>query len=170
MALAHWLRGYLYGDVEGDYDRAINEIKTTIQLMPADMDPKLNLSFYLLGAGKPDEAIASLDWLGADGKTDPSLAAGFCNRGFAYFVKKDYKQAVDNVSGLTNANPYCLSILAATYIQMGEIEKAKDYVKKILLLDPKYTVDLFRRGNNILDKKALGRLTDSLRQAGLPEA
>jgi hypothetical protein len=52
---------------------------------------------------------------------------------------------------------------------MDQIDKAKDSVKKILEGDSTYTVELFRRANNIPDKEVLGRLTDGMRQAGLPE-
>ena len=169
LALGHWLAGYVSGDIEGDYLRAVRELKTAIVLLLTEMDPKLNLSFYLLGAGKIDEAIASLDFLGVDGKTNPALGAGFCNKGFAHFIKYEYDKVVDDLTDVAGINANCLSILAAGYVQLGNVAEAKSTVQKARTLDPQYSVELFRRGNNIPDKKALGRLTDSMRQAGLPE-
>jgi TolB-like protein len=90
LGLAHWLRGVAAGDIEGDYERAVSEFRTAIKLMPDTLNTRLNLSFYLLGTGKPDEAIATLDWLGPKGKSDPSLTWGYCNLGLAYFFKKSY--------------------------------------------------------------------------------
>jgi hypothetical protein len=60
------------------------------------------------------------------------------------------------------------AILAASYAQNGQIGMAKDTVKKLLESNPAYTIDSFRRGN-IPDGEALRRLTDALRQAGLPD-
>ena len=170
--LAHWLRGDLYGDVEGDYERAVGELRIASKLMPVEIGPKIDPTNYLILGGKPDEAITELNWLTPDGKSDRLLAPGFCNLGLAHFVKKEYTGAVENILGLPidmNFPAWCLSILTASYVQLGQVETAKDVVKKIRAIDPTWTVELFRRANNMSDKEALGRLIDSVRQAGLPE-
>src|SRR5450432_1667892 len=136
--------------------------------MPGEMDPKLNLSFYLIGAGKPDEAIATLDWLGTIDKNDPLVDSGYCNLGMAHFVKKEYAKTIEDMRGIITNRSWCLAVMAANYVELGQLDTAKDSVKKILKSDPTYTIELFRRGNNISDKEALGRLTDGMRQAGLP--
>jgi tetratricopeptide (TPR) repeat protein len=168
VGLAHWLRGDLYGDLGGDYERAVSELRLVIRLMPSDMGPKADLGFYLIAAGKPDEAIASLDWLGPDAANDQIGSQGFWWLGLARFIKKDYAKAVESFRGLPPMTSLGLAILAASYAQNGQIAMAKDTLKKILESNPSYTIDIFRRGN-IPDKEALGRLTDGLRQAGLPE-
>src|ERR1700683_4802347 len=99
--------------------------------MPSEMMPKLDIGFYLVGAGKPDEAIATLDWLGDESKGDSTLTKGFCNRAFAHFVKKDYVKSVGDLQGIVNLNSNCLAILASSYSMTGQIDKAKGYVKNI---------------------------------------
>ena len=168
VGLAHWLRGDLYGDLGGDYERGVGELRLVIKLMPSDMAPKADLAFYLIAAGKPDEAIASLDWLGPQAASDQSGSVGFWWLGLARFIKKDYAKAVESFRGLPPIQSIGLAILSASYVQNGQIGMAKDTVKKLLESNPSYTIDVFKRGN-IPDKEALGRLTDGLRQAGLPE-
>ena len=170
VGVAHHLRGALYGDLGGDYERAVSELRLVLRLMPSDMAPKADFAFYLIAAGKPDEAIASLDWLGPEAARDQLGSLGFYYLGLAYFVKKDYAKAVESSRGLppTQISVQGLAILAASYAQNGQIGMAKDTVKKLLESNPSYTIDVFKRGM-IPDKEALGRLTDGLRQAGLPE-
>ena len=131
VALAHWLRGALYGDVQGDYERAVSEYRIAIKLMPSELMPKTDIAFYLVGAGKPDEAIATLDWLSHESKDNPALSGGFCNLAMAHFVKKEYVKAVEDLQGIVDLNANCLAILASSYFMTGQIDKAKLSVKNI---------------------------------------
>ena len=99
VGLARWLRGDQYGD-GGDYERAVSELTLVIKLMPSDMAPKADLAYSLIAAGKPDEAIASLDWLGPQAASDQLGSQGFWWLGLARFIKKDYAKAVESFRGL----------------------------------------------------------------------
>jgi adenylate cyclase len=170
-ALGHWLLGYLYGDYKGDYERAVMEERTAIKLMPTELSPKADLAYYLAVSGKPDEAISSLDWLGSEALNDQFGSHGYYWLGLAHFIKGNYPKAIESFRELLSIDPGTgLPILAASYAQAGQMDKAKATVKRIVDANPTFTIELFRRSNNIPDKEALGRLLDGLRRAGLPES
>ena len=59
--------------------------------------------------------------------------------------------------------------LAATYAMMDRIEKAKACVVKVLEINPKTSVEEYRKSQLYRDPKYTERFLESLRRAGLPE-
>jgi Tfp pilus assembly protein PilF len=59
--------------------------------------------------------------------------------------------------------------LAASYGQLGEAEKARAHVEKILKIAPDYSIAAFASSQPYQRKADLEHFLDGLRKAGLPE-
>jgi len=93
--------------------------------------------------------------------------------GSAYFMLKDYSRALTVLQGYVSRVPGAVfghSFLAATYAQLGQLDRARAEAAELLRLLPGYTISgtarrlvTFKRPT---DEK---HLFDALRKAGLPE-
>ena len=78
-------------------------------------------------------------------------------------VKKAFKILPNNILDLCN--------LAAAYILLGPMEEASEVAKKILKLDPKFSLNQFAKSieSRYKNKADSQFYIDSLRKAGLPD-
>jgi adenylate cyclase len=59
--------------------------------------------------------------------------------------------------------------LAATYAMMGRLDEAKACVAKVLEIEPKTSVEEYRKSQLYKDPKYTEQFLEALRRAGLPE-
>ena len=97
--------------------------------------------------------------------------AGFL--GFAYYLLKQYSQALPWLRECASRSPnlrasHCW--LAATYAQLGNIEKARAEAAEALRIDPRWTIEgAGMRLNTFKRAEDAEHYFDGLRKAGLPE-
>ena len=93
------------------------------------------------------------------------------NGSFAYYMAREYGKALLRAKKALTVYPESISILrilAATYVEMGNLEKARAMAQRILEVDPGFTLSGVR--NVPLKKKAdRDRYFGALAHAGLPE-
>jgi adenylate cyclase len=93
--------------------------------------------------------------------------------GLAHYMLKQYSQALpllqECASRMPNSRiPHYL--LAATYAQLGSIEKARAEAAEVLRIEPKYTIEGTQaRLSGFKRPEDAEHLFDGLRKAGLPE-
>ena len=93
--------------------------------------------------------------------------------GFAYYLLKQYSQALPWLRECTSRSPnlrasHCW--LAATYAQLGNIEKARAEAAEALRIDPRWTIEgAGMRLNTFKRAEDAEHYFDGLRKAGLPE-
>jgi adenylate cyclase len=125
----------------------------------------------LVYAGDPARAIEVIE---RHMRLDPfyaPLAPGFL--GLAHYMLKQYSQALpllqECVSRMPNSRAgHCL--LAATYAQLGNIEKARAEAAEVLRIEPQYTIEGTQaRMSGFKRTEDAEHFFDGLRKAGLPE-
>ena len=151
------------------HDASVAEFERTIALNPNYVDWRFGLALVL--SGNPRPAIEVLD---AYMRLDPFHAQWApLLMGSAYFMLKDYSRALTVLQGYVSRVPGAVfghSFLAATYAQLGQLDRARAEAAELLRLLPGYTISgttrrlaAFKRPS---DEK---RFFDALRRAGLPE-
>ena len=122
-------------------------------------------------AGDPARAIEAVE---RHMRVDPfyvPLAPGCL--GLAHYMLKQYQRALpllqECVSRMPNSRPgHCW--LAATYAQLGNIEKARAEAAEALRIEPKYTIEgIQARLIGFKRTRDAEHFFDGLRKAGLPE-
>jgi adenylate cyclase len=125
----------------------------------------------LVYAGDPARAIEAVE---RHMRLDPfyaPLAPGFL--GLAHYMLKQYSQALPLLQECASRMPksripHCL--LAATYAQLGDIEKARAEAAEALRMEPQYTIEGTQaRVSGFKRTEDAEHFFDGLRKAGLPE-
>jgi DNA-binding SARP family transcriptional activator len=155
-----------------DFDSALHYFDRALRLNP-------NLAFnwaFSSGtycyAGEPEEALRRLARYRELAPFDPFY---FWFENFftiAYMFKGDYAQAVTVGRRAVKANPEFSNgykPLIAALGHLGLVEEARPYVKKLLDLEPKFTVRRFAKTYPIKKDCDRERYMDGLRKAGVPE-
>jgi adenylate cyclase len=124
----------------------------------------------LVYAGDPTRAIEAVE---RHMRLDPfyaPLAPGWL--GLAHYMLKQYSQALPLLRESVSRAPTFLAghcWLAATYAQLGNIEKARAEAAEALRIDPKYTIERTQaRVSAFKHTKDTEHYFDGLRKAGLP--
>jgi adenylate cyclase len=167
---AHAQLGHVLGRRRENNEAALAAFEKAMVLNPNFTDWRFGE--VLVYAGEPARAIEAIE---RHMRSDPfyvPLAPGFL--GLAHYMLKRYSQALpllqECVSRMPNSRPgHCW--LAATYAQLGNIEKARAEAAEALRIEPKYTLEgtQARLSGSYKRKQDAKHLVDGLRKAGLPE-
>jgi adenylate cyclase len=151
------------------HDAAIVAFEKATTLNPNYSDWRF--AFALVLAGQPARAIQVLQALM---RLDPfygPLAPHWLGR--AYYMLKQYPQALASLRECLVRAPNYRSVhlwLAATHVQLGQLEEAATEAAEVLRLDPRFTINgsarLMLTYRYEHDAEAV---FDALRRAGLPE-
>jgi tetratricopeptide (TPR) repeat protein len=101
LAIAHNNRGNAYSE-KGDYDHAIQDYDSAIQLNPNYAQPYNNRGVVYQKKGDYDQAIKDFD---EAIKLNPDYAYAFANRAETYQIKHDYQRAVRDYGDALRADP-----------------------------------------------------------------
>ena len=169
LALPHAILGQTYL-LKRQFDDALYEGKLAVELCPSCADNIAWLGMTLRSVGRPEEAIQYLE---KAIRLSP-LASGhvYVHLGLSYFFAGQNQKAFDALKTAYNERPKFmpgLIGLAAVCAALGEEDQAHDAVRKILELNPKFSLDAFSKTlpyKREIDKQLL---IDALYKAGLPE-
>ena len=156
----------------GEQDESISAFGFATQLNPAMVDAYRMLGIYLALAGRPDEAIASLEKAMRLSPHDPWGFECFFGMAMAHVAAGRYEDAVDWAQRSRQRKPdYPLAYLAVagTYVQLDRIDEARSALEEALRLNPAYSVSGLRLPLAGADPALRERIIDALRKAGLPE-
>jgi hypothetical protein len=62
-----------------------------------------------------------------------------------------------------------LEVMAASYVQLDQIEESRGEMQRMLEIKPKHSVETFIYENKSMEENLLQRFVADLRKAGLPE-
>jgi adenylate cyclase len=150
------------------HEAAIAAFERATELNPNLTDH--HFAWALLVNGEPARAIQTLE---AQMRLDPFYLPRVPSLlGFAYYLHGRY---ADALAQLQTAAPrasnhgHCRRYLAATYAQLGQLDKAREEAAEALRIDPWFTIDqaIFAK---ICKRREDGEhFNDGLRKAGFPE-
>jgi adenylate cyclase len=151
------------------HDAAIAEFERAFALNPNFIDHRYAQALTLAG-----EHARAIEVLEANIRLDPfqSFLYEFGQGGFANYMLKRYGEAVrlfrESALRLPNLQwPHLM--LAATYAQLGQLEEARAEAAEVLRINPRFTIESWKRLNVCKDPKDAEHRLDGLRKAGLPE-
>jgi adenylate cyclase len=150
------------------YDAATAEAEKAVEMEPNSADSYATLGHVLLLSGRPQEAITRLEKAMRVNPIPPSWY--YHNFGAAYSLAGRngeailfYKKALEQEPN----NQVALSGLVTSYSLAGRLEEAREVVKELLRLNPKYCI---KGGKGpIKDQEESRRRENARRRAGLPD-
>jgi len=146
----------------------VAEAERYVEIFPSDAWAQSNMGRYLMNADRPEEAIP---FFKKGLRLDPYGGAPlFYNFGCAYWMLGKYEEAISICKKGLKRNPddlFTHMILAVSYIETGNVEKAHSSAAEFLRINPKMSLDYLAKMLPWKNKDQVARLIDDLRKAGL---
>ncbi len=154
-------------------DEAIAAFERATELNRSFASAHATLGHALTLAGRPEEAIASLETAMRLSPHDPRLQLWFIRTGLAHFGAERYEDAVEWTKRAIRAggSPIFWANVAVSYAQLGRLDKARAAVEQLTRHDPDFSVADVERTFPFsgADPSLRERHLDGLRKAGLKE-
>jgi len=164
---AHLLLGKIYL-WKKQHDQAIAETGKTIALNPNNADGLASMGEILVFAGRSEEAIGLMKKAIRLNPIPPVWY--FHGLGHAYFLAGRYGEAIATLKRVLNRNPNFWPAhiyLAASYVEIGQEDKARAEVEEVLKINPKFSLKNRKGRLPYKDPAIFERLYNILRKAGL---
>ena len=150
------------------HDLSIAEAEKTMALNPNNADGLASLGESMSFAGRSEEAIGLIKKAIRLNPIPPVWY--FHTLGHAYFLTGRYGEAVVTLDRVINRNPNFWPAhiyLAASYVEMGQVEKARAEAAEVLKINPKFSLQYRKTRLPYKDPAMFDRMSDLLGKAGL---
>ena len=168
--LGHSLMSLVYSRM-GKLEKALYEAEKAVELNPNGAYSYAILSGILSNVGRYEEAIVNAK---KGIRRDPNpTAIYYFVLGQAYFMIGNYEKALTSFKTMIDVSPeniFGYAFCAATYIYLDKSQKAKDEVKKILTLNPKFNLASYEKIVQYKIKSDKDKYINALRKAGIPDS
>jgi len=168
-AMSHAILGNVYLLMR-KYEKAIATGERSVELEPNGAIVHVLLGSTLGYAGRLDEAIGHLNQGIRLNPFPPSWY--FLHLGRCYRQKGQYAKALTEVEKALHRSPDAIMnyvSLAAIYVFLNRQEEAEAATKKVLEIDPSFSVERVSKAWPYKNQADLKLFLDALRKAGLPE-
>jgi TolB-like protein/Flp pilus assembly protein TadD len=169
-ASAHWALARAHS-LALDYDRAIAELETAVELNTNHAQSWYQLGWVLIRAGRPQDAIEPLVLAERLSPNDPLRFAFLIARAQAHFVLGEYSHAValaDRAVDLPHAHAQIEAIRIACLVMDEQIEKAREAMEAFRSTYPDFTQSFFAEAHGFVRKEDLSLYMDAFERVGLP--
>jgi adenylate cyclase len=157
---------------EGHFDEALELADRAVRLHPNSAWVHTQAGFVHTYAGESDPAVAHFLIARRLSPVDPRGFITFVGLGVAHFVARRFEEAEKaarrGIAQMTR-NTASRRLLAASLAHLGRVEEAREVVKELLILQPKFTLSFTRRFPRYRPSWMPELLIDGLRKAGVPE-
>jgi len=164
---AHSLLGKVYL-WKKRYDQAIIEAEKTIALNPNNANGLASLGGNYVFSGRPREAI---EFIKKAIRLNPIPPVWYFHTlGHAYFLTEHYEKAVATLKRVLNRNPNFWPAhiyLAASYVEMGQEDKAQVEAVEVLKINPNFSLQYRKTKLPYKDPAIFERMSEILSKAGL---
>ena len=151
------------------YDAALAHMDRALELNPNDAEIISNYGLLLIYVGRSEESIPLFK---KAMRLNPHYRPGWDTfLGSGYYYTKRYNEAVEVIVRKRKLNISDHRLLAASYAQLGRLDKARVHIKEVLKINPQYSLSKVRAYSQKLFKNETDRehYIKGLRKAGLPE-
>jgi adenylate cyclase len=158
--------------VTGDRKRMLAAFERATQLNPSHSLAHLFLGIWSASAGKPEQALTSLDTGMRLSPRDPYMFNYLYGVASAHFAAKRYDVAVDWARRSIESgpdNPIAHAILAASLAHLNRLDESRAALDGATSLQPGFSIAGVRLMLGTADPDYLERYLDGLRKAGLKE-
>jgi adenylate cyclase len=166
-AEAHSLLGFLYSMTK-QYDKAIAEAEEAVTLNPNSSYGHFGMGKNLFFAGRFEESVPEYKKSIRLNPIPPSNF--FWSLGLSYAYIEQYDEAIKWCEKAVRQEPNDLLgrvMMAAIYSLSGQDEKARDEADEVLRIQPKFTLDKFKKKVTYKKETDREKLLGALRKAGL---
>ena len=150
------------------YEKALSEVERAVSLNPNHFGSLLRLVYVLNGIGRFEEAISVLK--SARRLSPTPYQAYFVHLATAYRLTGQYKEAIETakeaLKQVTN-NILIHLQLTATYSMMGREEEARAAAAEIMKINPKFSLEWYKKTLYFKNTDDIDRTIEALRKAGL---
>jgi adenylate cyclase len=165
--LIHSYLSHLYC-LKREYDKAIAEAERAVALAPSAAGVHYLYGAALFNVGRPQEAIAELQ---KAIRFNPHCRAEFYwNLGMAYMLAGRYEEAISAEKKALQRAPNSILPhvhLAITYSMMGREKEARAEAAEMLRINPKWSMESYKKRQIYKDQSVTDTFCDALRKAGL---
>jgi len=150
------------------YEEAIGAGERSIALEPSAAVSHMNLGLTLSYAGTPDEAIAQIKQ-GIRLNPFPPYYY-YVSLGRCYIRKGNYEEALEEYKKALELAPdswISHASLTVAYSLLGREQQARSAAKKVLEIQPFFSVDFWKTIVPFRDPGDLKKYADAMRKAGL---
>jgi len=172
-AMGHFALGRVQ-TLEGDYDAAVEDLRTAIELNPSLALAHHGLGMALVLAGRPEAAIAQLNTAIRLSPRDPVIWLFHHLRAWANLELSNYEASVEDARRATrhpDAHYWANVVLVASLAYLERQEEAKKALDTLMELKPDFSPDLVLAAIAPLDPERVRprfqSWFDGLRMAGL---
>jgi adenylate cyclase len=169
LAMAHNALGF-WSLYTRKYDIALVEGGRAFELEPNSADVIMGYATILSMLGKPEEAIPLYKEALRLNPKPPNTYIRFL--GIAFRDSGQYEKAIVQAKKAVEQEPNDLVanvVLTSSLSLAGHEEEARAAAKKIMRLNPKFSVARWQKRSPHKDRAVVKRYCDALRKAGLPE-
>jgi len=169
LDIPHMLMSWIHL-LKKEHDKAIISAKQAVDLNPNGTEAIAHLGFITHMSGEPEAAIRILKKAFRLNPISPTYFYHFL--GMSYSSVEKYEKAIEILNQGLSINPEYLSAyfpLTACYIELNDFDKAQKAARKILELDPNFSLEYHKEVLPVKNKHELERYIGNLRKAGLPE-
>ena len=166
---AYWALGfvYLYRD---EFNKAVKAVNKAVTIAPSYADGYGLLALINNRLGNADVALKLI--IKAK-KLNPHYSWDYpYNIGRAYYTKKQYKLAIDELKKALERNENAMLprlFLAASYSALGMASEAEWEVEEIITINSKISISHILNAGSITRQEDMDSYISHLRKAGLPE-
>ena len=173
--IAHHAKAYVYMG-QGRSQDAVAEEERSLALNPSYIDAYVALCVANNYLGLPDRALELADKAMRLSPRDPFLHLIYHMKGWAYFMKQQYEQAIDSLRRAERVGPFTEILLASALALTGQQAEAHETLKRYLAypgVTSKTIAQLRKQQLALADNPTWvaynERLFEGLRKAGMPE-
>ncbi len=163
----HHVMAYVYM-LRHQFDEAGISYEKALELNPNGATTLMNYGFaYLASVGRAEEGVDIVKKAMRLNPRHPERWHG--NLAIALYVLGQYEQAISSIKRVTKPRIDHLAILAGSYAQLGQSDRAREVVEKILRDRSDYSVEKISDRKKFKYNEDAQRWREGFRKAGLPE-
>jgi adenylate cyclase len=169
LDLPHMLLGFVHL-IKKEYDKAVSEAKQAVSLNPNGAYALSALGYITCLTGDPKKGITLTKKAIRLNPIPPSR--DYHILGLAYRMTGQYEKAIEILNHSLKIDPEALTpyiTLASCYIELNQFENARKAAKKVLEIEPHFSLEYHQITFPVKDQALLNKHIDALRKAGLPE-
>ena len=150
------------------FDESVSAMQTAVALLPGDANVRTGLGFALIHAGQASEGLHAMREAMRLNPYVPFWYRFIAAR--AQDMLGDLEQALTDWSGTVEGMFFASNMhIASLLVRLGRLPEAKDALSEALRVNPQFTLAGVDRYLMCRDGDYVNAVTESLRQAGLPE-
>ena len=168
-AQAYHLQGARYM-LRGELEASVDAFTRAVEAAPSNAEMHGLLGIALIYAGRPTEGLACAETAIRLSPRPPDFVLSGLVEGHRWTGALDEALAAAQRGVAQSPNNYIGHVkLTSILIDLGRENDAREAAKKVLALDPKFSVEAYGRTQDYANPAHRQHVVDGLRKAGLPE-